>query len=213
MDNQTALQKIRTLLGFASEEVETNTESTEQAVVEEVKFESAASEDGTIFQVEGDWEVGKEVVIVLEDGTTPSPSGVFDLDNGYTISIEEGILVAIEETPASEEEVETPAEEAVDTTEEATSKEEKMSDEQLVELISKVVKEVKDQMSAELAEVKSLVEASQTEVKNLETELESFKKAPSAKKITNSAFESLKDYSNSSDIQFNKLKDLKSKLR
>lgn len=211
MDNITALQKIRTLLGFASEEVETSTESTE-AVVEEVKFESAASEDGTLFQVEGDWEVGKEVVIVLEDGTTPAPSGVFDLDNGYTITIEEGILAAVEETPASEEEVETPAEEAVDTTEE-TSKEEKMSDEQLVELISKIVKEVKDQMSAELAEVKSLVEASQTEVKNLETELEKFKKAPSAKKITNSVFDNVKDYTNSSDIQFNKLKELKSKLR
>ena len=211
MDNITALQKIRTLLGFASEEVETNTESTE-AVVEEVKFESAASEDGTIFQVEGDWEVGKEVVIVLEDGTTPASSGIFDLDNGYTITIEEGILAAVEETPASEEEVETPAEEAVDTTEE-TSKEEKMSDEQMVELISKIVKEVKDQMSAELAEVKTLVEASQTEVKNLETELESFKKAPAAKKITNSVFDNVKDYTNSSDIQFNKIKELKSKLR
>lgn len=209
MDNKTALQKIQTLLGFeTSEGVDTNTESTEQ-VVEEVKLASAAAEDGTVFQTEGEWEVGKEVVIVLEDGTTPAPSGVFDLDNGFTITIEEGILTSVEETPAKEEEEE-PAEPVQEETSEP--KEEKMSDEQLVELISKVVKEVQDQMSTQLAEVKSLIEDSQSEIKKLETEVESFKKAPSGKKITNSVFENLKDYTNSSDIQFNKIKELKSKL-
>lgn len=206
MDNSQALLKIRTLLGFSSEEVETPTTEVE------VVFESAASEDGTLFQVEGDWAVGKEVVIVLEDGSTPAPSGIFDLDNGFTITIEEGILTELKETEEKEEPNQDDAKEEVEETEEVEAtekKEETMSDDQLVELISKVVKEVKEQMSAELSEVKTLLEE---KVETLNTELESFKKAPAAKKITNSAFESLKDYENSNDIRVNKIKELRKNL-
>ena len=203
MDNNTALLKIRTLLGFSSEEVETST--TEEVKVE---FESAASEDGTIFSVEGQWEVGKEVVIILEDGSTPAPSGIFDLDNGFTITIEEGILTELKETEAKEEE-ETPIQDEEITEEEEEATEASMSDDQLVELISKVVKEVKEQMSAELSEVKTLLE---DKVNLLNTEVERFKKEPSGKKITNSAFESLKDYSNSSEMKMNKIKQLRTNL-
>jgi len=84
-----------------------------------------------------------------------------------------------------------------------------MSDDQLVELISKVVKEVKEQMSAELSEVKTLLEE---KVEALNNEVETFKKTPSGKKITNSAFESLKDYENSNDIRVNKIKELRKNL-
>ena len=207
MDNSQALLKIRTLLGFSSEEVETPTTEVE------VVFASAASEDGTIFQVEGEWAIGKEVVIVLEDGSTPAPSGIFDLDNGFTITIEEGILTELKETEEKEEPNQDDAkEEEVEETEEVEAtekKEETMSDDQLVELISKVVKEVKEQMSAELSEVKTLLEE---KVETLNNEIESFKKAPAAKKITNSAFESLKDYENSNDIRVNKIKELRKNL-
>ena len=206
MDNSQALLKIRTLLGFSSEEVETSTTEVE------VVFESAASEDGTLFQVEGQWEVGKEVVIVLEDGSTPAPSGIFDLDNGFTITIEEGILTELKETEEKEEPNQDDAKEEVEETEEVEAtekKEETMSDDQLVELISKVVKEVKEQMSAELSEVKTLLEE---KVATLNNEVENFKKAPAAKKITNSAFESLKDYENSNDIRVNKIKELRKNL-
>ncbi len=203
MDNNTALLKIRTLLGFSSEEVETST--TEEVKVE---FESATSEDGTIFFVDGAWEVGKEVVIILEDGAIPSPSGIFDLDNGFTISIEEGILTELKETEAKEEE-ETPIQDEEITEEEEEATEASMSDDQLVELISKVVKEVKEQMSTELSEVKTLLE---DKVNLLNTEVERFKKEPSGKKITNSAFESLKDYSNSSEMKMNKIKQLRTNL-
>jgi len=206
MDNSQALLKIRTLLGFSSEEVETSTTEVE------VVFASAASEDGTIFQVEGEWEVGKEVVIVLEDGSTPAPSGIFDLDNGFTITIEEGILTELKETEEKEEPKQDDAKEEVEETEEVEAtekKEETMSDDQLVELISKVVKEVKEQMSAELSEVKTLLEE---KVEALNNEVETFKKTPSGKKITNSAFESLKDYENSNDIRVNKIKELRKNL-
>ena len=206
MDNSQALLKIRTLLGFSSEEVETPTTEVE------VVFASAASEDGTIFKVEGEWEVGKEVVIVLEDGSTPAPSGIFDLDNGFTITIEEGILTELKETEEKEEPKQDDAKEEVEETEEVEAtekKEETMSDDQLVELISKVVKEVKEQMSAELSEVKTLLEE---KVETLNNEVENFKKAPAAKKITNSAFESLKDYENSNDIRVNKIKELRKNL-
>ena len=206
MDNSQALLKIRTLLGFSSEEVETPTTEVE------VVFESAASDDGTIFSVEGQWEVGKEVVIVLEDGSTPAPSGIFDLDNGFTITIEEGILTELKETEEKEEPKQDDAKEEVEETEEVEAtekKEETMSDDQLVELISKVVKEVKEQMSAELSEVKTLLEE---KVEALNNEVENFKKAPAAKKITNSAFESLKDYENSNDIRVNKIKELRKNL-
>ena len=206
MDNSQALLKIRTLLGFSSEEVETPTTEVE------VVFESAASDDGTIFSVEGQCEVGKEVVIVLEDGSTPAPSGIFDLDNGFTITIEEGILTELKETEEKEEPKQDDAKEEVEETEEVEAnekKEETMSDDQLVELISKVVKEVKEQMSAELSEVKTLLEE---KVATLNNEVENFKKAPAAKKITNSAFESLKDYENSNDIRVNKIKELRKNL-
>ena len=206
MDNSQALLKIRTLLGFSSEEVETPTTEVE------VVFASASSEDGTIFQVEGEWAVGKEVVIVLEDGSTPAPSGIFDLDNGFTITIEECILTELKETEEKEEPKQDDAKEEVEETEEVEAtekKEETMSDDQLVELISKVVKEVKEQMSAELSEVKTLLEE---KVATLNNEVENFKKAPAAKKITNSAFESLKDYENSNDIRVNKIKELRKNL-
>jgi len=73
MTAQEALYKIRVMLGVedTNEEVSLETETNS----EEVKLAEATLVDGTKVKTEGEFEVGKQLFVVTEEGDIPAPRG------------------------------------------------------------------------------------------------------------------------------------------
>jgi hypothetical protein len=190
MNATEAIEQIKKALGFSvetpvNEEVsnevleETQVESNETEVVE-TTFAEVEGVEGQLFVVEGDFEIGKEVQIKLEDSSLmPVPNGEYELQNGYTMGVEEGKIISWEEVEEPTEETTEPVE--AEPAAEETKKEEKMSDE-LVEIITRVVKEVHTQMKEEMSAVKN-------ELDTVKNDFEEFKSKPAGKKITSNNFQ------------------------
>jgi hypothetical protein len=103
MTAQEALYKIRVMLGVedAIEEASLETETDS----DEVTLAEATLVDGTKVKTEGEFEVGKQLFVVTEEGDIPAPEGLHETSEGIIVGVDaEGIIVSIEE-PAEEEEV------------------------------------------------------------------------------------------------------------
>ena len=89
------IDEIKKLIGLSSEEVKS-----------EIKLSEAKLTDGTVINVDK-LEVGGMVTIIGADGTSsPIPAGVYDLDNGNTIEVDEnGMITKMDATVKAEEEV------------------------------------------------------------------------------------------------------------
>ena len=101
MTAQEALYKIRVMLGVedTNEEVSLETETDS----EEVQLAEATLVDGTVVKTEGEFEVGKQLFVVTEEGDIPAPEGLHETTEGIIVGVDaEGIIVSIEE-PAEEE--------------------------------------------------------------------------------------------------------------
>lgn len=68
-----------------------------------------ATEEGVTLIAEKDMEVGIEVFVQGDEGLVPASDGTYTY-NGQTITVEGGVVKAIEETRTEENEPETPAE-------------------------------------------------------------------------------------------------------
>ena len=100
MTAQEALYKIRVMLGVENEVEETSLETETDS--EEVKLAEATLVDGTVVKTEGEFEVGKQLFVVTEEGDIPAPEGLHETTEGIIVGVDEaGIIVSIEE-PAEE---------------------------------------------------------------------------------------------------------------
>jgi len=82
MTKEEAINKIRILLG-----AETKTEA----------FAQATLVDGTEVSVEGDFEVGKSLSVVTEEGNIPAPEGTHETTDGALVTVDEsGVITSIE---------------------------------------------------------------------------------------------------------------------
>lgn len=167
-----ALTKLRVTLGLETETVETVVEETtveasEEETVEETIETQFAEEtliDGTVVKVEGELEVGKQLVVVTEEGDVAAPEGMHQTQSGKLITVDaEGVIVSIEEVEAEEvvEEVEAPAEASQDFSE-------------VVDSITEVVKPALDKINEVAAELEAL-----------KANFSAFKNEPAGSKITN----------------------------
>ena len=125
------LKKINLLVqeNFASEKKEEN-------------FINAKDKDGVIYSIMGDVvEVGAEVMIVSEDGTSaPATDGEIVLDDGSKLTVKDGKIESI--TPAEEEKMEENTEtDAVVTEEKVEEIVEDKIDEKIEDLITKKIDE------------------------------------------------------------------------
>lgn len=101
MTAQEALYKIRVMLGVEDAIEETSLETETDS--EEVTLAEATLVDGTKVKTEGEFEVGKQLFVVTEDGDIPAPEGLHETSEGIIVGVDaEGIIVSIEE-PAEEE--------------------------------------------------------------------------------------------------------------
>jgi hypothetical protein len=102
MTAQEALYKIRVMLGVEDTNEEVSLE-TETETAEEVKLAEATLVDGTVVKTEGEFEVGKQLFVVTEEGDIPAPEGLHETTEGIIVGVDsQGIIVSIEE-PAEEE--------------------------------------------------------------------------------------------------------------
>ena len=105
------LNKIKVLLGMEeTPQVEEATPQEMEEAKEQLKFEEAALEDGTIISADA-FEVGNAVFIVVEEDQQPLPVGEYALADGSLLVVEEEGVIA--DIKAADEEVEEVVEEEV----------------------------------------------------------------------------------------------------
>ena len=105
------LNKIKVLLGMEeTPQVDEATPQEMEEAKEQLKFEEAALEDGTIISADA-FEVGNAVFIVVEEDQQPLPVGEYALADGSLLVVEEEGVIA--DIKAADEEVEEVAEEEV----------------------------------------------------------------------------------------------------
>lgn len=86
MTTNDAINKIRVLL------------SGESAVTEKVAMAKATLVDGTNVEVEGDFEVGKALSVITEEGAIPAPQGIHQTTENVLVTVDEaGVITQIEE--------------------------------------------------------------------------------------------------------------------
>lgn len=106
-----ALGKIRVMLGLNEVELD-ETKVVGDASVEttednNLQLASATLLDGTIVKVEGEFEVGKQLVVETEEGDLPAPLGNHETTDGLIVSVDEaGVITSIEEVVVEEEQKE-----------------------------------------------------------------------------------------------------------
>jgi len=105
------LNKIKVLLGMEeTPQVDEATPQEMEEAKEQLKFEEAALEDGTIISADA-FEAGNAVFIVVEEDQQPLPVGEYALADGSLLVVEEEGVIA--DIKAADEEVEEVVEEEV----------------------------------------------------------------------------------------------------
>ena len=148
----------------------------EDGVIKSVReiFVDAKLVDGTQIKVEGEGLMeGAKVVVVTAEGEIPAPDGVHELEDGTKVETKEGVIARIEEKEAPEVEVEL-ADEMVEGP--AGSEVQVETPDPMVEFVA-LVKDMMEKISEKMKSMEDKVE-------KMNAEFDSFKKEPSAKKIS-----------------------------
>ena len=190
-----ALTKLKVMLGLNTDVVETVEktviEASEAEVTEtiETKFEEATLIDGTVVKVDGDFEVGKPLFVVTEDGDVQAPEGMHQTTSDLLVTVDaEGIITSIEEVEAEEVVEETaPVEEAAS------------------EDFSEVVNSIAELVKPALDRINEVA----TELESLKANFSAFKDEPAGNKITNNLQEFKQTEANKADDRFNRLREIR----
>ena len=161
-----ALTKLKVSLGLDTEVVETVVEASVEETLEETietQFADETLVDGTVVRVEGELEVGKQLVVVTEEGEIAAPEGVHQTLSNKLITVDaEGIITSIEEVEAEE------------VTEEVVEEAASQDFSEVVDSITEVVKPALDKINEVAAELEAL-----------KASFSAFKDEPATTKITN----------------------------
>ncbi len=161
MNANEAINKIKLMLGLDNE----TTSVTSEAIIANVELAETQLVDGTVVKVDGDFEVGKAIFVVTEDGEIPAPDGAHETIDGYIVTTEGGVIVSIEEKVMEE-----------------TVEVEEASAEFSEDFVNSLVGTLKPTLDK--------IDALRKELAGLKAEFSTFKEAPATKKITNN----LQDY-------------------
>jgi len=93
-----AIKKIKVMLGV---------EQVVETVETEIQLAEATLVDGTIVKVEGEFEVGKQLLVVTVEGDIAAPEGIHETTDGLLVTVDaQGVITNLEETTKESEEVE-----------------------------------------------------------------------------------------------------------
>jgi hypothetical protein len=169
-----AIQKIRVLLGV------------EETV--EVAMAAATLVDGTQVEVEGDFEVGKPLFVVTEEGNIPAPAGVHQTTDNLLVTVDEsGAISQIEEVAPEAQEEEKKEEAMEEENKEEVALEEEKDEEEMEEEVEEDMSDDNEEMIVRIVEamkpyfeeIKELKE----KVVEMEGKFQKFSKEPAAKPI------------------------------
>jgi hypothetical protein len=170
-----AIKTIKVMLGV-DQVVETT--------VTEVKLAEATLVDGTVVKVEGEFEVGKQLVVVTAEGDVPAPEGIHETTEGLLVTVDaEGVITNLEE---KEEEVEAEATEAT--------------------LSEDFVKQIVNIIDTRFNELNN-------KLQNLNQEFSAFKNEPAGKKITNNLNETNQFQGDIASARFEKIVEFRNQTK
>lgn len=195
MTAKEAINKISVMLGVAQdgETVET----------QEVNLAEATLLDGTKVRVDGDFEVGKPLFVITDEGDVYAPEGKHETEDGLVISVDaDGVITAIEEKEAEEE---APAEEAPVAEAEA----ELEAEETTISLSEEVVGNIMEVLNR----MEGTITALENRLNATEEEFHAFKNEPAGKKITNNLNEVQKNEQDLASARFNKLVEFRNQTK
>ena len=185
MNANEAINKIKLMLGLNEE----TTPAIPEPTVENVELAEATLVDGTVVRVDGEFEVGKALVVVTEEGDVPAPDGAHETTDGYIVTTEGGVIVSIEEKAA----------------EEAPAEEEVVVEEASAEFSEDFVNSIVDTLKPALAQIDAL----RNEIASLKSEFNKFSEAPATKKITNNLADYKAQAATKHEARFNALKEIR----
>ena len=186
MNANEAINKIKLMLGLDNETVV----EAPEVNVESVELAEATLVDGTVVRVDGEFEPGKALVVVTEEGDVPAPDGAHETTDGYIVTTEGGVIVSIEEKAAEE----APAAEETVVVEEASA-----------EFSEDFVTSIVDTLKPALDKIDAL----RKELVGLKAEFSEFKEAPATKKITNNLQDYKVEAASKHEARFNALKQIR----
>ena len=172
------LNKIKVLLGMEeTPQVEEATPQELEEAKEQLKFEDAALEDGTIISAEA-FEVGNAVFIVVEEEQQPLPVGEYAMADGSLLVVEEEGIIA--DIKAADEETEEVEEEVVEQSEEVVEQSADDSKEAIIQAIG-VMENLLQEFNAlkeEFASIKAEAKENAAKVEEFEKVGEEIKPNP-----------------------------------
>lgn len=170
-----AIKTIKVMLGV-DQAVETT--------VTKVKLAEATLVDGTVVKVEGEFEVGKQLVVVTAEGDVPAPEGIHETTEGLLVTVDaEGVITSLEE---KEEEVEAEPTEAT--------------------LSEDFVKQIVNIIDTRFNELNN-------KLQNLNQEFSAFKNEPAGKKITNNLNETNQFQGDIASARFEKIVEFRNQTK
>jgi len=191
MTAKEAINKISVMLGVAQEG--------ETAETQEVKLEEATLVDGTKVRVDGEFEVGKPLFVITDEGDVYAPEGKHETESGLVLSVDgNGVITSIEE---KETETEASEEEEFEATEEV--------EEEVVSLSQEVVGQVMDVLTRMEETITNL----ETRLNATEEEFHAFRNEPAGKKITNNLGDVQKNEGDLATARFEKLVEFRNQTK
>ena len=178
---------------------------------EEVSLEQISTADGTVFEAEA-FDEGEMVFVISDDNRVAVPDGSYELEDGRTITVAEGVIVSIATGEAEEEEPESEEEELG----KDTPMTEEMVRSMIAEMFAQLLDEAnKQEMAAEAKQEpkKEEVEASKQEPKKEEVVLEAepLKGQPSKGEEVKKHLFSQKRAKSTKDSVYSKIANIKRK--
>jgi gamma-glutamylcyclotransferase (GGCT)/AIG2-like uncharacterized protein YtfP len=184
-----AIKSIKVMLGVApvGETVDT--------LVEDVKLAAATLMDGTKFEADGEFEVGKQAFVITSEGErVEAPEGKHETTDGIVFTTDRvGVITAIDEVEDGEakevEEVESEVELETEETEETIS----------------LSAEAIDSLVESLNSIQSGLENLESRINATQEEFHAFKDEPAAAKITNNLDDVQKVQGDMAKARFDKI--------
>lgn len=172
-----AIKKIKVMLGV---------EQVVETVETEIQLAEATLVDGTIVKVEGEFEVGKQLLVVTAEGDIAAPEGIHETTDGLLVTVDaQGVITNLEETTKESEEVEAKA--STELSEDFVN--------QIVNILDNKFKEF------------------ETKLQTLNHEFTAFRNEPAGKKITNNLNDVQKTEGDLATARYEKLVEFRNQTK
>lgn len=193
MTAKEAINKISVMLGVAQDGETTDTA---------VELAEATLLDGTKVRVDGDFEVGKPLFVITDEGDVYAPEGKHETESGLVISVDaDGVITAVEEKEAEEE-----------APEEAPAEAEAELEAEVETTIS-LSEEVVGNIMEVLNRMEGTITALENRLNATEEEFHAFRNEPAGKKITNNLAEITANENSLAEARFNKIVEFRKQTK